>query len=591
LDDLAPTTDNLVMENSRRKHPSLNAAIQLLEARQLLSTYFVDATSGSDLNTGRSPRQAWQSLAAVSAHSFKPHDKILLTGTFAAQTLVLGRSANGVSVNSYRPNRARTSVKIGVANAALFTDVLADGIDITTSNITIQNITITASPTAIATGNYNYGIYLHNNSTALLSNEIINRITATGFSYSGLCMQGWNTTTANSAGFSNVLIENSTFNANQVSGIFVAAGDNTGNEFQPAFPANFYANSNLTIKACRAYDNAGYNAALKGTPDGVNINQGNFTAGGIFISSVNGAIVQNCTVYNNCFASLASVGTWAFDSTHVNFQNDDSYDNKTAGIADGDGFDFDHGVTDSIMQYDYSHGNVGAGFLLATTGGSSNNEGDTIRYCISDDNGSGIYIQATPTVPVLYANIYNNTVLTNGQTFLMPNVAIAIAGDNSSSDSINILNNIFFSSSSNPILLLTAPEPGVHFQRNDYWQAPAPQHFIANVAGTLYTSLTDWSAATGGQEMRNGINMRLVQDPILANETVADRPKSTAPSLALSRRSPLRSAGLNLTTPQWAATAPYDLNAPYNLAGPAWNGLGKLNFFSHPINRRGMGAG
>jgi hypothetical protein len=140
-------------------------------------------------------------------------------------------------------------------------------------------------------------------------------------------------------------------------------------------------------------------------------------------------------------------------------------------------------------------------------------------------------------------------------------------------------------------MLVTSPEPGVHFQRNDYWLAPAATHFLAQFQDTLYPSLADWSAATGGQEMLDGKIIGLVQDPKLIDETLIDRPRSTANKLALSARPPLHTEGLNLTTRQWAGSVPYDWNAPYNLAGPAGNGLGKRNFFGHPINRRAIGAG
>ena len=60
-------------------------------------------------------------------------------------------------------------MKVGAANAAIFADVVADGIDITTSNVTVQNISIQAARSAVATGNYNYGVYLHNSTSAVLT--------------------------------------------------------------------------------------------------------------------------------------------------------------------------------------------------------------------------------------------------------------------------------------------------------------------------------------------------------------------------------------------------------------------------------------
>jgi hypothetical protein len=571
----------------------MHDAIECLEPRQLFSVFFVNATAGSDSNSGRSARAAWQSLAVVNQHKFHRGDVILLTGTFVGQTLSLGPAATGVRISTYLPVGTRGAVKVGVPNAAVFADVQADGIDITTSDISVSDIAISADPAVLASGNYNYGIYLLNDTDKQLSHVTINHVSASGFSYSGLCMQGWNTTATNSAGFSDVLIENSSFFGNQVSGIFVGAGNSTGNEFQAAFPANLYVNSNLTITACQAYGNAGFNAALMGTPDGVNINQGNFTAGGIFVSSVNNALVENCTAYDNAFASLGSVGAWAFDATRVNFLNDESYDNQTAGDGDGDGFDFDHGVTDSIMQRDYSHGNQGCAFLLDTFGGTAPDTGDTIRYCIGDDNDlGGIQITAVGG-PILYCNVYNNTLLA-ADTNPDNSIDIALVAINDQAESVNVLNNIFYSEGTDPSVVVstTTADPNILFDGNDYWLAGAPGSVNIALDGTTYTSLATWSAADNGAETHGGKTIGLVVDPVLVNPTTSDVPRSTADALLpLAKTSPLKSHGLNLTTRPWAGSLPFKLDSPYDLAGPAWGGIGTLNFFGKPIDRRAVGAG
>jgi hypothetical protein len=334
------------------------------------------------IQSHKEPRTPWQTLTAVNNHAFKRGDKVLLTGTFTGESLVLGTHANGVTVNSYVYNPVKKTTKVGVPNVAAFTDLPGDGVDILTSNLTVENLTLTADPSALSTGAYNYGIHLFNSGSVVLSHETINEVTASGFSYSGLCMQGWNTSATDSAGFANVLIENSSFFGNAVSGLFAAAGNSSGNDFQPEFPATLYLNSNLTIRNIKAYDNAGFNPALTGVADVDQLNQGTSTSGGIFISSVNKAVVENCTVFTNNFNGIGSVGTWAFDASRVLFQNDESYDTKNIAGIDGEGFDFDHGVTNSIMQRDFSHGNAGFGFLIAANGGTSNDNHDTIRYCI-----------------------------------------------------------------------------------------------------------------------------------------------------------------------------------------------------------------
>ena len=564
------------------------SVIEPLELRHMLSAYFIDAVTGNDFNTGRSPAQAWLTLGKVASHTFKHGDAVYLTGTFSNQTLVLEKNAASVSVNTYMMIGPRHMIKLGVPGGAILAGEQGDGVDISASGVTLQNLTILADPSVVNSGNYNYGIYLHNNSNVELTHEVINHVTATGFSYSGLCMQGWNTSVSDSAGFSDVLIENSSFYANQVSGIFSGAGDSTGNEFQPDFPADFYAHSNLTILNCQAYDNPGFNASLMGTSDGVNINQGNYTSGGIFISSVAGALVRNCVAYDNCFAAHGSVAIWSFDAAHVIFQSDESYNTQTLG-GDGDGFDFDHGTTHSLMQSDYSHGNVGAGFLLATTGGTSNNDGDTIRFCVAQGNGSGIYLPIA--VPIFHANIYNNTVLQSDAAGAS-SIAIGVEGDSTGQQSVNILNNIFYTSGVDPLVLFNSHgEPNVHLEGNDYWVAGTPGMVRVSDLGTIYTSLVDWSAATGGYETLAGKMIGLVEDPKLINESAGNLSRAQAAAFSLQPSSSLQHQGLNLSARTWAGSTPYNFDKPYNLAGSAWGGLGKTNFFGRPINRRAVGAG
>jgi hypothetical protein len=63
-------------------------------------------------------------------------------------------------------------------------------------------------------------------------------------------------------------------------------------------------------------------------------------------------------------------GIWTAASRRVVIQQCDSFDNRTGRAADGDGFDLDGGCVECVLQYDYSHGNDGAGILVYTYGGA-----------------------------------------------------------------------------------------------------------------------------------------------------------------------------------------------------------------------------
>ena len=59
--------------------------------------------------------------------------------------------------------------------------------------------------------------------------------------------------------------------------------------------------------------------------------------------------------------------------------------------VDGDGFDLDGGVTNSVIQYCYSHDNDGPGLMLYgyTDAGVATWNNNTIRYCVSQNDAVG----------------------------------------------------------------------------------------------------------------------------------------------------------------------------------------------------------
>jgi hypothetical protein len=87
---------------------------------------------------------------------------------------------------------------------------------------------------------------------------------------------------------------------------------------------------------------------------------------------------------------------------------------------DGDGFDFDWGTTNSVMQYNYSHDNGGGGFCLFSPPGYPATQHNVVRYNISahdvKQNATigklgGIMISGVADASsVSFCDIYNNTV-------------------------------------------------------------------------------------------------------------------------------------------------------------------------------------
>ena len=88
----------------------------------------------------------------------------------------------------------------------------------------------------------------------------------------------------------------------------------------------------------------------------------NHSGNGILVGSSSNVLIEYCTATNNGRdmprVGNGPVGIWAYEVDSVLIQYCISYRNKTSkGSADGGGFDFDGGVTNSTIQYCLSYEN------------------------------------------------------------------------------------------------------------------------------------------------------------------------------------------------------------------------------------------
>jgi hypothetical protein len=89
--------------------------------------------------------------------------------------------------------------------------------------------------------------------------------------------------------------------------------------------------------------------------------------GGIMLFGVDGGTVAHSVAYTNARQAGGGVGIWAFDSNRIVFAHNESFGNGSPEITnDGDGFDFDRGVSHSVMVDNYSHDNGGIGLLVCS---------------------------------------------------------------------------------------------------------------------------------------------------------------------------------------------------------------------------------
>jgi len=148
----------------------------------------------------------------------------------------------------------------------------------------------------------------------------------------------------------------------------------------------------VKIAHCKVYDNAGDYTTTR-----------NHSGNGIVISGTHHAIIEYCEAAGNGWGQRQTyvngpVGMWACcGSGDVTFRWCIGRHNRTQpGAVDGDGFDIDGEVENSAIEYCYSYGNEGAGYLHCEFWGThsvKNWHNNHNRYCLSvgDDIRIGDY--------------------------------------------------------------------------------------------------------------------------------------------------------------------------------------------------------
>lgn len=519
-------------------------------------TAFYVSTSGDDADSGTSAGEAWRTLARAGEQVLHPGDALLLhggerfDGTLVVDEQDGGDAANPVVVASFGEGRPLLESAEG---AAVYVH--------NTSGVSIRGLDLRHR------GGFSSadGLAVYNDRPAgagPLSGVTIHDVDVSGFA-NGISVGGA------SSGFASVQILDSSAHGNRLNGVNIY-----GPRIDAAQPV--YANSDVLVSRTSSYGNLG-------DPDAA-VNTGS----GIVIGSTRNARVEGSVAHGNgelCNAPAGPNGIWAYDSTQVTFERNVAYGNHTgAGTADGNGFDFDVNVSDSVMQYNLSYGNDGAGFFLFTYAPHSLMSGNVVRYNVSSNDVrrrafyAGImlaspYGDATASSGTLNdTQIYHNTVVMSPNPEGAP-AALRMYGE---FREVVIADNVFVAEGGSPLLISDSQVPQhTQLAGNLYWSTDGAPRFLWD--GHSYVGLTDWRSATG-QETSDGQPTGLEADPLLpgafdALEVAAPDGLPGAPNLIPAADSPARSGGLDL--------APLGIDR-----GPrTYFGTG------HPCSGPGIGAG
>jgi hypothetical protein len=333
----------------------------------------------------------------------------------------------------------------------------------------------------------------------------VERVEATGFGRSGVSIGSW----AGRAGFDGIELADVDAHDNALGGILTYAQERA-------------AHRGVIVRRTRAWGNPGRAGLVH--------NSGN----GIVVGGADGGLIEDSVAHDNGGRDNAvegGVGIWAYDSRGVVIQRNESYDNRTGGVADGGGFDLDLGVSDSVIQYNHSHDNDGAGYLIANPSRDPVHAGNVVRFNLSERDGRrngfpGIAIWRRTA----RLDVYHNTVVGPA-----PAVRAIELGDGSAA----LRDNLFLRTSAGPILDVAAGATATAFQGNAYWSSAGALSF--EWAARRYGGLGAWRQASG-QERVGDAQTGLAMDPQLAGGTSADGVGAYAPGPG----SPLIDAALDL---------------------------------------------
>ncbi|HYO08533.1 MAG TPA: right-handed parallel beta-helix repeat-containing protein [Tepidisphaeraceae bacterium] len=442
--------------------------MESLESRELLSTYYV-SPHGKDHASGTSPRAAWKTIDRVNQQALKPGDLVLFQG---------GKKFQG---SLYLPSREGGTDKkpvifsnYGKGRATIYSGS-RPGLDVAqTAGVAVTNLIFVGSG---MTSNRTPGIYIHaDHANKKLSYVHIRNVEVRKYGREGILI----TASGNNSSVSAVKVQNARLHDNLHGGL-----KGTGSKH--------HANKNWVVDHVQAYDNPGSRSA-KGV-----------TGSGIYLADVDNAVVQYSVASNNGRDGSAPVGIWSAGSNRVTFQYNESYGNKTRTISDGGGFDFDWDVSNSVMQYNYSHDNDGPGYLLYA--GSHKSRGNVIRYNVSENDGrkngkAGIQLGGD----VQNALIHNNTVYfsTTGQSTSAALQAHDWGSNGKVPKNIQVRGNIFYTTGGANVLFLTdnvARNGSLSFAGNAYYSGGAK--FNIQWGSKKFSSLASWRG-NKGQEKLNG---------------------------------------------------------------------------------------
>ncbi|MFE4410481.1 right-handed parallel beta-helix repeat-containing protein [Streptomyces sp. NPDC056821] len=449
-------------------------------------TYYV-SEHGNDSADGMSPGSAWRTLRQADRVRYRPGDRLLLHGG--------ARFEGSLRLDRGEAGRPRQPVIVGSYDRGRATIVPAKGRPaievVNTAGVEVHDLIVRGgSAQALQEG----GISFYNDlpSPERLAHIVVSGVDVSGFRH-GVQLG------AQSGGFRDVRVTHSVLHGNRDAGLIIY-------RLAPVKPGSkeSYAHADVVVDGVEAHDNAG-------DPHSHDRNTGS----GIILGSVDGGGIRNSSTHDNGARSSAAAkegpeGMWAYDSRKLVIEHNMSYRNHSNSEADGDGFGLDVGTSDSVLQYNLSYENDGAGFLLYSFDTQRPSRGNTMRFNVSSRDArrlapyGGFYVGGY----VRDAHVLHNTVVAALNGSLHTPAVVITPGPRS----VAFWNNQFVTDGV-PLVVADGPLHGVVFQGNHYYARNASS--AVEWQGSFYSSPDGWWRATG-QEAIAKETVGVVGDPCFA---------------------------------------------------------------------------
>ena len=395
--------------------------------------FFVDTEKGNDQNDGTTPKKAFQSIAHLNSLKLLAGVQLLFKG---GQRFKGSLKLSGIHATAEVPLLVST---YGSGQATIISQDSAAIKAIDCIYFSIKNLKIEGS--GRLSGNKSNGIDFQE-----VIKGTIDNVKTSGYLYSGIQVTGG----------SDIRITNVWAGNNGFCGINVS----TSAKEYGTDGRKFKTLKRVYIGHCVTENNPGCPAITD-----------NHSGNGILMGGVTNGRIEYCEAMNNGWDmprdGNGPVGIWAYMSDSIVIEHCYSHDNKTSSKGkDGGGFDFDGGMTNSVMQYNLSANNEGAGYGMFQYAGATSWSNNIVRYNISFNDGtkngkSGIFMWCDPGAEEMkQLKVYNNTIV-NDQGY-------GVNFDPGNYWDFIFLNNIFVLTSVSD-RFTGGSFTGARFERNLYW--------------------------------------------------------------------------------------------------------------------------